>query len=320
MHRGENERVVFVGAAHGEILRGGGRLERECREERGAVGVASGDDLELIEIGQPRRRVVVGALENGVVQLPHQPDAFARAVLVLLLLHAAHAIEERRHGHEPRLGARGRSHGAEGHGLPVVQRQHFDGGARRGVTHAGKQAQNAVPAHFVARILQHAQEGEHVFDVRGFEEFESAPFFVGNASVGEFDFEVGTQEAGAEEHRHFAQRRALLVQLQHAVHHERCLRRFVAHGHQPRRLAAITLGPQTLRVALVAPRDDGVGGFENGRRRAVVLLERDDARTGKLVRKIEDIANGRAAERINALRVVTHHRDFAVRAQPAQNA
>jgi len=49
-------------------------------------------------------------------------------------------------------------------------------------------------------------------------------------------------------------------------------------------------------------------------RRAVVLLERDDARAAELLREVEDVAEVGAAERVNALRVVADDRDVLVRA------
>ena len=79
VRRGEDERVVLVVAADGEVLRVGRRFERERGEERGAIGIAGGDDLQLVEVGQPRRRVVVGGLEDRIVQLAHQPDGLAPA-------------------------------------------------------------------------------------------------------------------------------------------------------------------------------------------------------------------------------------------------
>ena len=85
---------------------------------------------------------------------------------------------------------------------------------------AGHQEQQAIPAHFVARILEHAQERQHVLHVRGLEELEPAPLVEGDVAGGELDLQVGAHIAGAEEHGHLAQRDALLVQLEDAVHDE----------------------------------------------------------------------------------------------------
>ena len=58
--------------------------------------------------------------------------------------------------------------------------------------------------------------------------------------------------------------------------------------------------------------DHAVGGGEDGLRRAIVAVERDDAgRRRELAREIEDVAHGRRAERIDRLRVVADHGEAA---------
>ena len=60
--------------------------------------------------------------------------------------------------------------------------------------------------------------------------------------------------------------------------------------------------------------------LEDRLRRAVVLLERDDRRAGELLREVEDVPEVRAAEGVDALRVVSDDRDVAVRlAHSAKN-
>jgi hypothetical protein len=59
--------------------------------------------------------------------------------------------------------------------------------------------------------------------------------------------------------------------------------------------------------------NERVRDVEDGLARSVVLLERDDCRARKLLREVEDVAEVRAAEGIDALRVVTDDRDIVVR-------
>ena len=64
-----------------------------------------------------------------------------------------------------------------------------------------------------------------------------------------------------------------------------------------------------------------VRDVEDRLRRAVVLRERDERRAGKLPREVEDVAEVRAAERVDALRVVADDGEFAMRrAHAAEDA
>src|ERR1043166_4917770 len=111
------------------------------------------------------------------------------------------------------------------------------------------------------------------------------------------------------------------MQLQQSIHDEACLLVFVAHGDEPRLLAAGALRPETLGEPFGRPRDHRVRDVENWLRGAIVLLERDRARAGEMPRKIQDVALRGAAERINTLRVVADDRDVLVRAaHPAEDA
>ncbi len=219
------------------------------------------------------------------------------------------------------LGARRRDEAAERLRVPVLRRDRLDGAACRDLADAGHELEDAVPAHLVTRVLEHAQEGEHVLHVRGLEELEPAPLLERDVARGELHLEVGAHVAGAEEHRHLAQRRALLVELEDPVDHEARLLRFVLRGHEPGLLAAHALGEQLLGEPLLGARDERVGGVEDGLRGAVVLLERHDGRARELAREVEDVADRRAAEGVDALRVVADDRDVAVHAaHPLEDA
>jgi hypothetical protein len=83
---------------------------------------------------------------------------------------------------------------------------------------------------------------------------------------------------------------------------------FVAHRDDLRLLRGGAFAPQVLAIALLGERDDFVGGGQDGLGRAVVAVERDDARRRVEVRgKVEDVAHRRAAEAIDRLRVVADH-------------
>jgi len=72
------------------------------------------------------------------------------------------------------------------------------------------------------------------------------------------------------------------------------------------------LGPEVLGKTLLGETDNAVGGGENCLRRAIVAVERDDVcRRRELVGKVEDVADGRGAERVDRLGVVADDRQAA---------
>ena len=115
--RGENERIVVVFvAADGEILRVRRRLERERGQKCCTIRIAGRNHFQLIQIREPRWRVVVRCLENRIVQLTHQSNRFRRGVRI----YASHAVEQRRKCVQPRTRARRCTHGANRHRLPSM--------------------------------------------------------------------------------------------------------------------------------------------------------------------------------------------------------
>ena len=76
--------------------------------------------------------------------------------------------------------------------------------------------------------------------------------------------------------------------------------------------AAGVLGPELLVLARRVARHDRVGGIEDQLRRAVVLLELDDRGVRPVALEVEDVAQVRAAPRIDRLVVVADHAQVAV--------
>ena len=82
--------------------------------------------------------------------------------------------------------------------------------------------------------------------MRCLEELEPAPLLERNLSVGELDLEVGGHVARPKEHGDLGERRSLFVQLENPVHDELGLLLLVPRGHEPRRFASGSLGPEIL--------------------------------------------------------------------------
>ena len=130
----------------------------------------------------------------------------------------------------------------------------------------------------------------------GFEELEPAPLLERNLAVAQLDLEIGRHVAGAEEHRHLPERSPLLVQFENTLHHKARLLRLILDRDEPGGFAPFAFGPEVLGESLVGARNERIGGVENRLRGAIVLLKRDDRRAWELARKVEDVAEGGAAE------------------------
>ena len=76
--------------------------------------------------------------------------------------------------------------------------------------------------------------------------------------------------------------------------------------------AALVLGPELLVLARRVARYDGVGGVEDELGRAVVLLELDDGGLRPVALEVEDVAQVRAAPRVDRLVVVADDAQVAV--------
>ena len=144
--------------------------------------------------------------------------------------------------------------------------------------------------------------------MRGLEEFQPAELHEGDVAPGELDLQRRAVLRGAEQHCLRLQRDTGLASRQHRLDDERGLLGLVAHAHQLGPLARLALAPQRLGVALGSPGDHAVGGGEDGLGRAVVALQRDDARGRReLLGEVEDVPDRRAAEGVDRLRVVADH-------------
>ena len=102
------------------------------------------------------------------------------------------------------------------------------------------------------------------------------------------------------------ERDRVLALREHPLGHAAGLVGFVADADQHRAVANDAVGAQVFREALAGEPDHRVGCVEDRPRRAIVALERHDARGRiELRRKVEDVAHGRGAEAVDRLGVVT---------------
>jgi hypothetical protein len=82
--------------------------------------------------------------------------------------------------------------------------------------------------------------------------------------------------------------------------------RLVANADELRTFGRLTFRPEIFGEAFSSEINHAVGGGENGLRRTIIAIERDDVRRrAEFIRKIENVAHRRGAERIDRLCIVT---------------
>ena len=82
--------------------------------------------------------------------------------------------------------------------------------------------------------------------------------------------------------------------------------------HDPDGLALPELAPELLGLALAIVDDDGVGGFEDPVRGAVVLLQGDRPDLPEVLLELEDVADVGAAEGVDRLVGIADDADVAL--------
>ena len=121
---------------------------------------------------------------------------------------------------------------------------------------------------------------KRVLDVRRVEEFEAAEFHERDVAPGQLQFERRAVVRGAEQHRLRFQRRARFPVRQHRGCDIARLVGLLGDGDERRRRALAPVGPKVLGEALGRERDHRIGGGQDRLGRAIVAIERDDARRG----------------------------------------
>ena len=124
----------------------------------------------------------------------------------------------------------------------------FDHLLRRAGADAVHEQQDAVPGHGVARVLDDAQIGDEILDVRGFDELEPAELHEGDIGLVQLDLQVEGEVAGAEEDGDVLQGDALLAEFEDLLDDEARLEVLGLCDHDARKFAAGLLGEELLGV------------------------------------------------------------------------
>ena len=202
-----------------------------------------------------------------------------------------------------------------GVGDHVPQGQAVLGGDGPGLFHGGVPdaprgiVDDTGQAQVVAGVVDDAQVGQHILDLRPVEEPGAADYPVGDAQaleghlqlvgLGVHAVEYGVAVPGLArpvvDHEGFGDKPGLVV---------------LVHGGVQGHLGPfVPGGPKFLALAAVVVADDGVGGGQDIFGGAVVLLQPDGAAALVLILEGEDIFDGGSPEAVDGLVVVPHHAD-----------
>src|SRR5439155_17354953 len=176
-------------------------------------------------------------------------------------------------------------------GDPFAARPDVEQLHRRRADAAARQVDDALKGEIVARLADEPQIGEGVADLLALVEARAADDAVGQRQRDKALLELAGLEAGAQQDRDLAQRMFLALQRLDLVADPA---RFLFGVPQPAdddALALLGAGPQRLAEAALVVGDDAGGDGEDFRGRAVILLEPDDQRAGKIRFEFQDVAD-----------------------------
>ena len=172
-----------------------------------------------------------------------------------------------------------------------------------------------APHRDVVVLIHHGREvREHVLDLLALVEARAAHELVGDLGADEALLDRAGLGVGAVHDRDIGPARTCPVATSRLIS-SRDESRLVLLGVRDvarDALASAGVGPQVLGPALGVVRDHGVRGAQDRLRRAVVLLEVDDLRVGVVLLELVDVADVRAAERVDRLVGVTDHGELAL--------
>ena len=190
-------------------------------------------------------------------------------------------------------------------------RDDFDG---RRTDFARRLVDDTAESDIVPGVRHDGHIGVDVLDFFAVVEALAAHDLMRDARTGEVAFDGGRLGVHPVEDGVVGQMSALFEVLADDVRDMAGLVLLVLGGVDLHLVALAVLGPEGLALALGVVLDDTVGGIQDIRRGAVILLKSDGPGAFIDALEVEDVLNGRAAEAVDALVVVAHDADVLFRA------
>ena len=180
---------------------------------------------------------------------------------------------------------------------------------------------DALEGEIVGRRIDHAQISERIADFGAFVEARTADHAIGQAERDETVFEFAHLERGAHQDRDLVEGVAAALQFLDLLADGAGFFLGIPRAGHVDLLAQLVVGAQRLAEPAFVVGDDVRGGGEDVAGRAVIALEPDHRRAGKIVLEAQDVVDLGAAPAVDRLVVVADAADvfrpLATRVIPA---
>ena len=175
---------------------------------------------------------------------------------------------------------------------------------------ARRHVDDAAQAQLVRRVLHHPEISEHIADFRAAEEIAPLVNAVGYRTAAERALYAVRKYIIAVEDGVIAPFASFFNTIKDGLGDESRFLLLRGSAVEADHFALALFGPEGFALAAAVVADQRVGGVQDIAGRAVILFQPDGDRAGIFLFKFQDIGNGRAAEFINGLVVVTHDTDI----------
>ena len=176
------------------------------------------------------------------------------------------------------------------------------------VTNAtGGQVDDALQRAVITTTAHQAQIRHGILDFCPFKKALTAVDAVGNAAAQQRLFQHPRLGVGAIKNGNLAAAQAVSNALLNALDNKARLILLIEAGIQGNRVAFVAVGPQLLAQAPGVVADQRVGRLEDGRSRAVVLLQTDHLGVRVVGLELLNVFDSRPAPAVDRLVVVAHH-------------
>ena len=172
---------------------------------------------------------------------------------------------------------------------------------------------NAPQRDRIERIDNRGQIRHHILDFGALVELRATEHAIGKCRADEDFLKRPGLRVRAIEDRDVLVAEAFLAQGRDLIRNELGLVVLAVAGESDDLLAVANRREQVLVLAVEVVRDDTVGRAEDVLGRPIVLLEQDDFRVGEVALELDDVADVRAAERIDRLIRVADNRQRRAR-------
>ena len=178
---------------------------------------------------------------------------------------------------------------------------------------AGRLVDDAAQAHIIARVRYNRHIGVDVLDLFAVIEALAAHDLVRDARAGKVAFDRGRLGIHTVQNSMICQMPTRFQVLADHIRDVAGLVLLIFGGVHLHLVTLAVVRPQGLTFALGVVLDDAVGGIQDIGGGAIVLFQANGLCAGIELFKVEDILNGSPTEAVDALVVIAHHADVALR-------